>query len=689
MPEPVRDDQKYLPGLDGLRALAVAAVIAYHLGYGWAQGGLLGVGVFFTLSGYLITGILLGHWEKAGRLGLRDFWLRRARRLLPALFVMLVAVAIWVNIGARAYLPGLRGDVVASALYVSNWWYIGQHASYYAQFSPPAPLDHLWSLAVEEQFYLLWPWLLLGALWLVSRKWRGGRGWLATRGALAGVTIVLAAASAIEMAMLYHPGYDPTRAYEGTDTRAFGLLAGAALAIMWPARRGARPRLASAVTLDLAGAAGLAGIAVLIWRTTEYTSFMFRGGLVLLSLATVALVAAAATPGSVTGRALGCGPLRWLGVRSYGIYLWHYPIIVLTAPPFGAAFGLPRATAVVAATVAAAAVSWAFVEEPVRRGRLPRAPRLTWPRGVPRPAWPRGVLVPALAVGCTCLGVLAAVTVTRLAAHGQTTTATARMQPTVPAAARPATHDPPARATHTAAPKTVIPGRTSCRSVVHIGDSTSEGLDSPDYLPNPAQRITARYAAAGVAHQNMQISGGRSIVERLPGQQNAYTVAKRIIASGYRGCWVLALGTDDTADVAAGSRVGLAQRIGRMMSVIGNQPVLWVNVKTLLSSGPYSERNMLAWNRALVAALPRYPNMRIYDWAAVVRNAWFIRDGIHYSSDGYRHRAQMIADALATAFPAVSSAPTAAPSASAASSPPAASPAVAASPARQGGRGRS
>ena len=139
MPEPVRGGQRYLPGLDGLRALAVAAVVAYHLGFGWAQGGLLGVGVFFTLSGYLITDILLGQRSSAGRMRLGDFWLRRARRLLPALFVMLAAVAIWVNAFARPELPGFRGDVVASALYVSNWWYIGQHASYYAQFSPPAP----------------------------------------------------------------------------------------------------------------------------------------------------------------------------------------------------------------------------------------------------------------------------------------------------------------------------------------------------------------------------------------------------------------------------------------------------------------------------------------------------------------------------------------------------------------------
>src|ERR1700684_3581807 len=160
MPRPVRSDQKYLPGLDGLRALAVTAVIAYHLGFGWAPGGLLGVGVFFTLSGYLITDLLLDQ-RRQGRLALRDFWQRRGRRLLPALFVMLAVVAIWVAVADRSRLAGLRGEVLTSLLYVNNWWQISQHLSYFARFAPPAPLSHLWSLAVEEQFYLVWPLLLV------------------------------------------------------------------------------------------------------------------------------------------------------------------------------------------------------------------------------------------------------------------------------------------------------------------------------------------------------------------------------------------------------------------------------------------------------------------------------------------------------------------------------------------------
>ncbi len=196
--------------------------------------------------------------------------------------------------------------------------------------------------------------------------------------------------------------------------------------------------------------------------------------------------------------------------------------------------------------------------------------------------------------------------------------------------------------------------RTSCRSVVHIGDSTSEGLDSPEYLPDRKQRIGAQYARVGAGTWRPEISGARSIVETLPGQTNAYDVARELVRQGYRGCWVLALGTNDTADVAVGSSVDLTQRIERMMAAIGKQPVMWVNVKSLLGSSAYSEANMERWDAALADACPRYPNMRVFDWAALVKDRWFIPDGIHFTSAGYEARARLIADALAQAFPASS-----------------------------------
>ena len=208
-----------------------APSIAFHLGLGWAPGGLLGVGVFFTLSGYLITDLLLARWDRGPR-RLGDFWARRARRLLPALYLMLVIVSVWVAIGAHARLPDIRGEVGSALLYVNNWWQISQHVSYFARFGPPSPLSHLWSLAVEEQFYLVWPWLLLLGLRLIPERRRT----ISIRPRLAGVTLALAAASAIEMAILYHPSFDSTRIYDGSDTRAFGLLIGAALAMVWPSR---------------------------------------------------------------------------------------------------------------------------------------------------------------------------------------------------------------------------------------------------------------------------------------------------------------------------------------------------------------------------------------------------------------------------------------------------------------------
>src|SRR5580698_3283056 len=172
MPKPVEGGQRYVPGLDGLRALAVLAVVAYHVNLGWAQGGLLRVGIFFTLSGYLITDLLMAHQTATGRLQLVSFWQRRARRLLPALFVMLAVVAAWVALLQRGQLPALRGAMAAAIGYVSNWWLIGQNASYFSRFGPPSPLGHLWSLAVEEQFYLIWPWLVLLGIWLTRRRIR-------------------------------------------------------------------------------------------------------------------------------------------------------------------------------------------------------------------------------------------------------------------------------------------------------------------------------------------------------------------------------------------------------------------------------------------------------------------------------------------------------------------------------------
>jgi hypothetical protein len=365
--------------------------------------------------------------------------------------------------------------------------------------------------------------------------------------------------------------------------------------------------------------------------------------------------------------------------------------------------------------VVIAALSWKFIEEPIRRGRLRRWSARPAVGAAARP-WQRlSVLGSPLAVGGLCLLAVAGVTagVTATNAHPSSGSGTSAQTGTTgaggtaliqsaaasgaqsrsSAATRSADMTSTARSGKRAAvstgpassgsnpnwqtigayteqpvvggPATTLangaasvaalptpPPRTSCTSVVHIGDSTSDGLFSNDYLPDKAQQIPAQYADVGVKTTYDRVVGATSVVESLPGTPNAYTMASRMVKSGYHGCWVIALGTNDTADVYVGSEVGRAARIKEMMTLIGSQPVMWVEVKSLLTSGPYSEQNMQLWNQALQQALPSYPNMRLYNWPAVVQTAWFINDGIHYTSDGYAHRGQMIAEALAEAFPA-------------------------------------
>ena len=629
MPEPVKRSDRYMPGLDGLRAVAVLGVILYHLRFGWAEGGLLGVGVFFTLSGYLITDILLNQVNRGG-VRLKSFWMARARRLLPALFLMLTVVMAWVTV-IGPHQPGdFRTAALSAAGYVNNWWMIFHDVSYFARFAPPAPLNHLWSLSVEEQFYIAWPFLLMLGIRLVPEV----KSTTGVRLRLAGVALIAALCSGILMAILYSPSLDPSRVYYGTDTRALELLAGAALAMVWPSRRLRSNITAQARrTIDAAGAVGLLAIGLMFWRATEFSPFLYRGGFALLSLASVLAVATLAHPASRLGPIVGCRPMRWIGVRSYGIYLWTLPIVVLTRPEGARGPDLVRAILQVAAIMAVAELSWRYVEDPIRHGALGRLwAQLKaggWRRErVPRHGW---ALAGASAV-------VAALAVAGLAGVGVSNEPSAIGAETV-------------AKTVTAKKARRAPLATSCEAVVHIGDSTSEGLVSEEYLPDPRQLISAQYARVGATTQHLEVSGARSIYENFEGLPNAREVAEAWKNEGFEGCWVLAMGTNEAANVAAGSNFTYEDRIASMMSTIGDEPVMWVNVKSLETSGPYAAANMEAWDEALLDGCDRYPHMRIYDWAADVRDVWFISDGIHFTTPGYAARGRLIADALLKAFP--------------------------------------
>ena len=351
----------YQPGLDGLRALAVTAVLLYHAGYTWIPGGFLGVEVFFVISGYLITALLVEEYRKDGAIRLRQFWMRRARRLLPALFLLLAVVCTYTAL----FLPGeaakVRGDAVAAFFYATNWYSIFSKQSYFAALGRPSLFRHLWSLAVEEQWYLAWPVVFFAGMRTVRGR--------ATR--LVGPILLLALGSTLLMRVLFVPDVDPSRVYYGTDTRASGLLIGAALACFWAPWR--RHSSSASIVPDLLGVGALVAVVAFAINSDEYAPFLYRGGFTLLSLATAVLIAAVVHPQAKLLRAvLGCAPLRWIGLRSYGIYLWHWPVyLVMRAQDVGFD-GWRLMAARLAVIVVLVEVSYRFIEMPVRSGLLSR-----------------------------------------------------------------------------------------------------------------------------------------------------------------------------------------------------------------------------------------------------------------------------------------------------------------------------
>jgi peptidoglycan/LPS O-acetylase OafA/YrhL len=583
--------------------------------------------VFFTLSGYLITDILLRQ-VAGGGIQFKNFWLARARRLLPALFAMLLIVIAWTTLFGPHQPPDFRTAALSAAGYFNNWWLIFHDVSYFAKFEAPGPLNHLWSLSIEEQFYIVWPFILLIGLKLFPEA-GAAQG---VRPRLARVTLALAIASGVLMAVLYNPGIDPSRVYYGTDTRAVELLVGAALAMVWPSDR-LRPRIRPSArrTIDMAGGLGLAVIAVMILRSDEFSPFLYRGGFFVLSIATALAVAALAHPASKLAPVVGCRPMRWIGERSYGIYLWHFPIIVLTTPEGADAPGLLRGLLQLAATIGVAAISWKYLENPARHGAIKAAVLAVWDGSWRQrtAGWPKRSAMAASAA-------VVAVAIAGLFGVGAAAETTGPGEITL---AETVTSEDKG--------KEKIP----CQSVIHIGDSTSEGLVSSAYLPNEKQLIGNQYARGGAKTVHLEVSGARSIYERFQGLPNAQDVAEAWRADGFDGCWVLAMGTNEAANVGAGSAVGFAERIDSMMQVAGDDPVLWVNVKSLVTSGPYSAFNMEDWDQALLKACDDYPNMRIFDWASIVKDEWFIDDGIHFTTPGYAARSRLIAKALFDAFP--------------------------------------
>ncbi len=614
----------YMPGLDGLRALAVGAVFLYHVGFVWAAGGFLGVETFFVLSGYLITSLLLVDLERYGRVRLGRFWLRRARRLWPALWWLLLGVLFL----ARGWAPDawarLREDLPAALTYTTNLLYIFRQIPYFERFGRPPLLQHLWSLAVEEQFYLGWP-LLLSGLWGL----RLGRG---RRRPLAAATLALALASALWMAWQYDPLQDPMRLYYGTDTRAAGFLLGGALATVWPP--GGRPRWIK--WAEPGGWLGLALLLGLYGRLDEFQSFLYRGGFLLTAAATALVVLAASAPRTRLSKALGQPVLRWVGTRSYAIYLWHWPLVAVFRPGFECPWPLPWcALAHGLATGLLAEVSYRMVEQPIRSAGFRAWGKAVWRQGR---GWGTALAALALlgAVGWSVSGLQGALSggppplEAALAAEIHTATP---LSPTPQAPdGTPSQPVPPSPTSSPALPcaSDALPSQPAAGpQVTVIGDSVLQASVTFDF-----------WAPWGSA----------VVVDAAPGRnmRDVPALAARLAQEGRLApVVVLHLGTNAPFDAE------VLDRALEALQGLGVQRVFLVNVRR-----PTRWEDLV--NRRLTAGAARWPGVTLLDWhaLAVAHPEWFVEDRTHlryYGAKNYvkfiMERVEPVARALGAPLP--------------------------------------
>jgi peptidoglycan/LPS O-acetylase OafA/YrhL len=629
---PTRPATGYLPGLDGIRAIAVLAVIGYHGGLSWMRGGFLGVEVFFVVSGFLITRILLRELDLTGRIDLRRFWMRRVKRLVPALVAVLTVSSAYLLVAAPNEVARFRGEVVAALLYVANWYFIVNEESYFDALGRPSPFRHLWSLSIEEQFYLFWPLILL-VLWRLTRRRAhpveaeptgdDGDARAPRRLSIPRVLVGAALLSHLVMAIGFRGDADPTGIYYATHTRAGGLLLGAALAFVWKPERRLGAPIVRHVTV--AGAIGLVVLAALHVLLGELSAATYRGGFLVTDLATLLVIMAATVRGGALALVLGNPVLRWIGLRSYGLYLWHWPVFVFTRPGDDTTLdGLALWGVRLGLTFALTELCFRFVETPFRQGLLGRVVRDVRDPLIDKrrhdnlffATFSCVTIVALLAIGVATRpeisrsneiaealqeneDLLANQTLPSATSAPQTTTSTTAAPPaTDPAASAPVQG---AETTTTAPPTTPAPP-VAPSSLTVIGDSVILGA---------ADAFITRYGSSVYVNAEVSRSTG-TVIE----------VAKLLVTGNQLG---------DVVIVQTGNngRIGSGQ-LDELLSVLANVPtVILLNVRV---PRPWQDEN----NATIAATAPNYPNVKLLDWftATADKGDWFYSDGTHLRPAG-------------------------------------------------------
>ena len=626
-----------LPGMDGLRGLAVLAVIAYHLNWGnFLPAGFLGVDIFFTVSGFIITALLLQEHAQTGRIDLAAFYLRRARRLFPAAALLLLVLLVLTPVLLPAAMPRLLADLPAALFYWSNWWQILGQQSYFEAIEQPQLLQHLWSLAIEEQYYLLWPLLAIG---LLRRAARPGLG-------LAAVLITLA--STAWMAWLYVTtvdGGDPSRVYLGTDTHVMGLLAGSALAAWWNPWK---VRLASPTQdlgLNLVGLTCLALLLVAMAASHAGMPWLYQGGFLLVALLSCGVIAAATREGTWTAQLLSTRPMRWLGARSYSLYLWHWPVVVYLQPSAQAdgaeMLALTAARLALIGLCAEASYRW------VENAWQPDAKPWVWPAHWPGPAhWQRSKVVLRDAMPRVLLMLPVALLLVSWLGLGL---GIWRVPPSQPAQMR-SEAAPAGSGQASRAPESVGATHSAPGSVGVAAEGTAAAAAAASAVSTAAWTSAAPMDASALAAASKPSASSSKIPKvtlvgdsillgvnpylqrRIPGA----VVEGKVGRQGSEGLGVVRdlreqsqLG--DFTVIHLGTNGYLTEKQFRALleNLSDRQKVVIVNV--------YAARRWTAPNNALLAQLvPEFRNARLVDWQTIgqARPDYFVSDGIHLTGNG-------------------------------------------------------